>query len=500
MAAKAACLLGVTWEPPVALRTRAAQLRQHKDGRLLFKIAWESHDRSEGMEGWHTDTKKREWSKLFNANFGVDKEKELENFDDVLRHMVDSCDNDSGWAINSQGMWRNEPLVHVKYLLSSMGYMRRDLMTTIGNCVQRAWKLVNKPFQPEYPGNREWNRYAAQFRFQPAADADGGYKTWLRVLEHCGSGLTTAVKVHDWCMNNGILTGADYLKVWIASLLQQPGEPLPYLFFYGPQNGGKSIFHEAISLLLTKGYSRADNALTSQSGFNAEIEHSVVCVVEETDLNRNKAAYNKIKDWVTSRQLLIHQKGKTPYLIPNTTHWVHCANEHTACPVFPGDTRITMCYVEPLKAVIPKRELIRQLEKEAPAFLAAVLGLELPRSTDRLNVPVVVTDDKKILESLNKTLLERFISASLVDAPGRRIKFSDFFARFTMNMSREDKMEWSKIRVGRDIPPHYCKGRDRVTNQVYIGNVWWAGEELPEATCKRYYLKEEIMYKEKLDG
>lgn len=32
----------------------------------------------------------------------------------------------------------------------------------------------------------------------------------------------------------------------------------------------------------------------------------------------------------------------TPYKFPNTTHWVECASDISCCPVFPGDTRITM--------------------------------------------------------------------------------------------------------------------------------------------------------------
>src|SRR5690606_33656401 len=103
---------------------------------------------------------------------------------------------------------------------------------------------------------------------------------------------------------------------------------LPYLFLYGPQGSGKSIFHEALSLLVTKGIVRADAALISQSGFNGELVSAVLCVIEETDLRQNKTiAYNRIKDWVTGKTINIHVKGGTPYSAANMTHWLQCANE-----------------------------------------------------------------------------------------------------------------------------------------------------------------------------
>jgi hypothetical protein len=65
--------------------------------------------------------------------------------------------------------------------------------------------------------------------------------------------------------------------------------------------------------------------------------------VEEKDISvAGAAAYNKIKDWVTSKMISIRKMRTDSYSQPNTTHWVQCANHREACPIFPGDTRITM--------------------------------------------------------------------------------------------------------------------------------------------------------------
>src|SRR5690606_35604463 len=105
----------------------------------------------------------------------------------------------------------------------------------IGSNVLKNWTLTNLPFKPEYPGDRQWNRYAAQLRFQPSTDLESlHHPNWTSVIEHVGASLTPYLELNPWAQSNGILTGADYLKCWIASLFQEPLEPLPYLFLYGP--------------------------------------------------------------------------------------------------------------------------------------------------------------------------------------------------------------------------------------------------------------------------
>lgn len=489
-AMKASEILGVQLNIGAAQSGRETKIKQHKDGRVIAEIEHKATDDGGHMKGWLMKGKK--WTKMFQGNINKSNESEMGNYDDLVRHLVTESEEDYGWMLRSDGAWRTEPLTHIRSALGSLGFNSKEVTDIVGGSIFKAWKVVNKPFQPEYPGNREWNRNAAQFKFVPTTDSENlHYPSWKSVLEHCGSGLDDAVKDNAWCKANGIQSGGDYFKCWIASLFQKPQEPLPYLFMHGPQNSGKSIFHEALSLLLTKGYKRADAALISQAGFNAELEGSIICVVEETDLRKDRTAYNRIKDWVTSRELNIHCKGKTPYHIPNTTHWIQCANDHQACPVFTGDTRITMCYVEPLDplALIPKRDLIDLLEKEAPDFLAEILALEIPPSNDRLNVPVLETEDKIMVSQLNQTDLERFLNEKTQQVNGRRIKFGDFVTKFHEFLDMGELDKWSKIRIGREIPPQYPKGKDHSTGQMYVGNICWIGLEPTEEKTNKLVIR-----------
>lgn len=479
MAVKAAQAVGINVELPSFIMSRKAKLtEQKKDGRLLFEVLYESSDSPEKMNGWLNE--KKSWTKIFGRIDSNSTEPDTGNYDDMIRHMITEANEDCGWLLKSSKHWRGEPLVHIRTFLASLGLGQQEVNSVLGSCIANPWRLVCRPFQPEILGDRDWNRNAPQFACAPNNTDVLTYPTWLSILEHCGAGLNDAILDNPWAKANGIFTGADYLKCWIASLFKEPMEPLPYLFFYGPQNSGKSIFHEALTLLVTRGVERADKALTSQQGFNGELENAILCVVEETDMRKDKTAYSRIKDWVTSRLLPVHKKMMTPYSVPNTTHWVQCANEHQACPVLPGDSRITMIYVDSLDVtkMIPKKSFIPMLEKEAPDFLASILNLELPPSDDRLNIPVIETGDKKFAVEANRTLLEIFIETYCHYVPGEIIIFKDFDEKFKEWLPPDQVAEWGKIRLGREIPIKFPKGRSKqFSNQVVIGNMAWEPKE-----------------------
>lgn len=471
--------LGTVVDIPGHMLNRSCILRGHKDGRVIVEITKEGSD---AMPGW-LDVKGKTWQKILNTKVGTQPEPELGNYDDLVRHVITEGGHDAGWGICSDGTWAWEPVTHVMKALKASGIPSKEIDNVVGQCILRRWTFVNKPFQPEYPGDRQWNRDAARLRYSPSTSDTLSYPTWQRVLDHCGAGLDKAVAVNGWCLANGILTGGDYLKVWVASLFQEPTEPLPYLFFYGEQNCGKSTFHESLNRLLDGGYMKADGALTTK--FNGELDHAILCVIEETNLKEHKQAYNKIKDYVTGRQISIHRKNLTPFLMLNTTHWVQCANDYTECPIFPGDSRITACRVPNLDVfalddstrMIPRRQLEELLDKEAPDFLAAVLSLELPPSNDRLNVPIIETDEKKQIQKTNMSRLQEFVSMRCFPVIGEKIKCADMYSQFWAWLESEygeELSEWSRQRIGKEMPLEYPKGRITKENcggHYYFGNV-----------------------------
>ena len=99
------------------------------------------------------------------------------------------------------------------------------------------------------------------------------------------------------------------------------GRPEKGLVFalVGNQNSGKSILHQAISLLVTRGVASADRALGSNNDFNGELANCVLAYVEETDLSKNDGrAYARIKDWTTNDELWIRRMRMDAYKQRNT--------------------------------------------------------------------------------------------------------------------------------------------------------------------------------------
>ena len=467
--------LGVNIQFPVWSRHRKTKVKEHKDGsKLVIEVAKEGTDNPNDMEKWIDNSKT--WKRVVRVASQTTTVVESKNYDDILRHNVTEQRQDAGWVIKSDGDWTEEPLGHIKMALKSMGHSAKVVEEIMGESIFRKWTLVNKPFQEEYPGDRQWNKDACQLKHFPSKSENLSYPTWSKILSHVGAGLDDPIRDDPWCRQNGILSGGDYLKCWIASLFQFPEKPLPYLFLYGPEKSGKSIFHEVISELITgKGYQRADTALLSASGFNNELRHAVLCVIEETNLStKNRIAYNRIKDWVTSPVFQIHPKGGDPYMITNTMHFIQCSNFRDYCYVAAGDTRVTLIYVIPPVTLEDKYDLIERCKKEASDFLGAIFSMDLPKSQDkRLNLPIIETSEKQELQKANQNPLETFLDEKCFYTPGEIIEFSEFHDEFSRWLDPSELSYWTKIRTGKSMPDTYPKGRRLSDNHLCLGNIAW---------------------------
>lgn len=402
------------------------------NGRILVEIP--KSPTGKELPGWAPSGKRLR--RYFTIGPQEQSEPELTDSDDTIRHVITDTRVDAGWLMRINNSWVEEPPANVKLALKSKGNKAIEADLIMGSSVMNPWTLVNRPFEEEYPGGRIWNYRTAQLRFKPTLDRDELiYPTWTKMLNHVGRGLDYAISQHAWCKEHGIISGADWLKCWIASLFQSPRLPLPYLFFFGDQNVGKSTLQESLELLITDGgVVRANSALTDS--FNGELLNAVVCVIEELDLSnpKNKSlAYNRIKDWTVGRTIQIHQKHKTPIMIPNCTKWIQIANDRRYCPIFPGDTRITMIEVYKINPedIIPKSEFMSLLTEEAPDFLASILQMEIPKTNDRFNIPVIDTEEKLQAARVNRTPVQEYFEDVLHTCPGEREQVERLFSCFS---------------------------------------------------------------------
>lgn len=449
---------------------RTAYLTQLKDQRIQFQIDYNNLDNVErGMEDWTID--KKFWVKFFRAPFLPNTDEvDISTCDDLVRHLIMEDNSNYGWVIRPEENWHAEPLQHVERFLQ-MQYDATRAKQIIGTCVSRPWRIVNLPFQPEYPGSRQWNKGSIQFKVIPSIETDDlMFPTWDKVMNHLGAGLDPYIAEDPWSIVNGIKTGADYLKCWMASVIQEPFQPLPYLAFWGDQDCGKSTFHEAFSLLVEGGVKKVDQAVTTQSDFNGELKTALVAVVEEVNVNASKLAYNRIKEWTTALTISLREMYSPPVMVPNMTHWCQFCNDPSYIPVYPGDSRMTIIHVSKLESTIPKRELLASLTKEAPDFLAYLLKIELPPSGSRLNLPVIQTLDKVELCKSNANPVQIFLDEHCHYCEGAMLHVDQFFKVFLSTLSSQEKTTYSRNKFHHYLPEEHAKGKHS-DNQSYLINL-----------------------------
>ena len=296
--------------------------------------------------------------------------------------------------------------------------------------VQNPWTLEHIPFANEYPGDsalRLWNKDAPQLAYSPAEES-GAHPTWDMILNHLGTNLNGYVNKSEWCSQWGITNGGDYLRYWVTCLIKHPFIPLPYLFFFGPQNCGKSTLFEALTLLFTPGsVVSAGTSLISSAGFNSELVGAVVAYIDEKDLSvSGKPAYERIKEWTMAETIPIHTKGKPQYQRRNTLHFIQVGNGFQNLPVEDGDTRITAIEVTPFNGpIIPKNKLFDNLRIEAPYFLRTLITTALPDQIGRTRLPVLETEAKSDLQKVNQSPAEAFAADRLHKCDGYVLKMTE---------------------------------------------------------------------------
>lgn len=459
-------------------------------GRLKIKIEKRKGDAKPGL-GWVD--KSKYWEKIFKVECNPREMKNAEypEFDNIFRAMVTPGGEHAGWSVwdPSQKDWDMQPAGNVKMILQADGYVKNEAEQIMGSVLKKRWRLVNMPFQPEFPGNRQWNFNSPQLRYPPAILADDEvpkHPHWDKILDHIGNELDEVLADNMWAIRYGIKTGRQYLQLWVASMVREPFEPLPYLFLYGPENSGKSILHEAIGKLITGGICRADKPLTTTGEHNGELANAVLAIVEETNLNgrSGERALGRMKDWVTADRITIRRMRTDTYLQLNTLHFIQASNDRDHCLIMHGDTRITMLYVASLDFddEIPKGVLKKALENEAPHFMRTLMDLEIPPAQGRLRIPVIATREKEQLEQLNMNPLLRFIGENTFQINGAKIPFQEFYTKFQHALPEEEKGYWTNKKVSVKLPRIHPSGRAGGEGETFIGNISWDSKAKTDGT------------------
>ena len=463
---------------------RTFGLKTRADGKIVLKMEKKKTDEKSDFVGW--ENKRTAWSRVLGLDkaTGEDDASFILEWDEKIRAVKSPSSEGDGevsgsfdrWLLkDSSGKWVKHPKENIGFVLAAEGLPGPLHGKMLGTAIMNAWVEVNRPFEPQYPGGRQWNYNAAQLRYQPAKMKDGEFPShphWDLIFNHCGTGLDSYINDLEWCDDWQIRRGGDYLKAWVGAMIRFPYKRLPYLFMYSPaQNTGKSTFHEAVDILLTKGVVKADRALTSSQDFNGELATAILGVIDEADIARaGRAAYNKIKEWTTGLTLSVHAKYKEVYQQRSTLHLIQMANSRASLPVFPGDSRITSMEVPQFEKEVGKDELMDALHDEAPHFMRTLMDLQMPTLNQRWRIPVIETQDKMAAIAANRNSLEEFIDDVCVDAPGEMVSFKEFCDTFTDGLEKHERSEWNRTTIRRGIPSSIPVGKWS-GNKVCVGNI-----------------------------
>lgn len=429
--------------------SRQISLSSSPDGRVVVQIEKKNNDPK--VNGW---IKRRgSWERTLNITANEDKAVDVYEFDNIIRGVIGADGSFAEWRLYDKSRtWTENTKDNVKSFLRSLGHDPGTIEEVLGRAIFNPWRIVNIPFAAEYPGERQWNLDAAQLAYE-AAPIPGAHPMWDKVLQHQGNDLNDAVRENPWCQQHGVRTGAEYLRLWIANMLRNPFGHVPYLFFFGPQNSGKSTFHEAASLLMTRGVVHGDTYLQGKDNFNSQLASAILCVVEETDLSQNQNAYNRVKSIITSDTILINAKFQNVYMHPNTTSWVQCANDASYCPVFTGDSRTIISYVRPFEPgeEIAKSILLASLREEASFFMRTIMDLRLPPPPGRLLLPILDNNSRTAVMSNMQSSLETFIANNVNFIDGQLVSYTDFYNAFSSSLDQAEKMSVNKRKVSMEL-------------------------------------------------
>jgi hypothetical protein len=341
--------------------------------------------------GWNDIDKPKYWTYVA----GTTTKPDHHEADAIIRCATRSAAHAVEWYVRTeQDDWQTAKREDVKSCLAHHGFSTTEANRIMGWCTVNPWRRASIPFGELEPGDRQWNIDGPQLAYEPAS-TEGPYPHWKLIFNHCGQEFDEAVAKDPWCQRNGIRTGADLLELMYAVKVQRPAQHLAGLALYGDQNSGKSMYPEAFSYLITKGYEKADRALTQNH--NAELIGCLVAHIEEVDVRGNHTARSRIKDYITGDHVAIRDMRKTAEMHQNYTWWIQTTNHLSYIPIDDGDTRFLVATVPKPKKIIAKYKLQEALRDEAPNLIRALLRRELPdpdHDDSRLFVPCLETKTK----------------------------------------------------------------------------------------------------------
>jgi hypothetical protein len=127
---------------------------------------------------------------------------------------------------------------------------------------------------------------------------------------------------------------SDYVKAWLADLLQNPGGPRPgtALALRGGQGCGKGTFVDPIGKILDPHFLHLSGSDQLTGRFNEHLKSKILVFADEAVWAGDKSAEGKLKAMITEPTLFVEPKGLNGFAISNHMRLILASNNDWIIP------------------------------------------------------------------------------------------------------------------------------------------------------------------------
>ena len=212
----------------------------------------------------------------------------------------------------------------------------------------------------------------------------------------------------------------DIIIQYCAVLLRYPDQPLPVLWFVGPEGKGKSAIIKIFQLLVGDRNVRPVPSKMFENEFNGWLKDAMLVVCEEAGGWKDpKAVDNNIKGWCTIKgEQLLNPKYGVQEMYPIFAKFIMSTNNYEDI-VLQGDA--TRVWITEITSLPPKViNYYGKIESEIGHFAHHLLSIDLipeKQIVERLyfSTEQYVTDVKKFLKDASNSILYETIKNILSD-------------------------------------------------------------------------------------
>lgn len=253
-----------------------------------------------------------------------------------------------------------------------------------------------------------------------------------------------------------------YVRKWLAHLIQKPWIVATALVLRGKQGTGKGTFADTIGVLLGAHYAPLSSLDRILGRFNAHLQNAILIYADEAIWGGNKKDQGALKALITEKKLFIEAKGKDGYWIDNYKHLIVSSNEDWAVPLDPDDRRFFVLDVssEKKEDIEYFAALHRQLESRGyAALLYDLLNEDISTFDPKIMPPNYTGFDMKLTGAPS---IDRFIYAALKEgywnhtllcptAIFQQLPIQDFYSYYKSWCHSENQTTMTQEQVGRRL-------------------------------------------------